>query len=384
MCGRKKARAGPAGCPRAATPPLTEERGPAADLRDETCYRGTLVASPKRPHVSRRRSGDTCCPEPPLAVYRGTLVVEDRFQPLPLQPRYDPASGRYVAQHCPPWAPGQALRVPLTRPQAKRAGRMWRCPECRGNMVRMAVPYVDHHSRYQSKHSLRCQRCGSEPEGSHPLISFLTIHDLNSLQPDTYVNDSVIEGYLQLLVTRSKHWLAQGRSVPRVLAFSTQFYTHLCAAGYAKVRREGGRRLDLFAAVDLLLIPINYPANHWTLAAVDLRTPHLGFYDSLGTSGVEHLTRIHKYLVKRNADLRADGKATVDWLDSSPPRRHFHCPRKTIPQQVGPDCGVFVCKYADCLAQDMSLTADPPPFGPEDMPTFRRRMVLELLCGFVP
>lgn len=49
MCGRKKARAGPAGCPRAATPPLTEERGPVADLRDETCYRGTLVASPPGP-----------------------------------------------------------------------------------------------------------------------------------------------------------------------------------------------------------------------------------------------------------------------------------------------------------------------------------------------
>jgi sentrin-specific protease 1 len=41
------------------------------------------------------------------------------------------------------------------------------------------------------------------------------------------------------------------------------------------------------------------------------------------------------------------------------------------------DCGVFVIKYAECLALGLSLEA--LPFGSQHMPLIRRRAILELL-----
>ena len=91
-------------------------------------------------------------------------------------------------------------------------------------------------------HELRCSECDDMPDDSQVLIGFLTLNDLSSLQPNTFVNDSVIEAYLQLLADRSSRWASRHFPVPRVGFFSTQFYAHLCIGGYAKVRREGGRR----------------------------------------------------------------------------------------------------------------------------------------------
>ena len=45
-----------------------------------------------------------------------------------------------------------------------------------------------------------------------------------------------------------------------------------------------------------------------------------------------------------------------------------------MPQHNGSDCGVFMTRTADYLARDGVLD-----FGQEDMPYFRRRMVVEIL-----
>ena len=46
-----------------------------------------------------------------------------------------------------------------------------------------------------------------------------------------------------------------------------------------------------------------------------------------------------------------------------------------IPLQLnGSDCGVFTCKYADYIARDQ-----PVAFSQQHMPTFRKRMVWEML-----
>jgi sentrin-specific protease 2 (axin associating molecule) len=47
---------------------------------------------------------------------------------------------------------------------------------------------------------------------------------------------------------------------------------------------------------------------------------------------------------------------------------------KDIPQQAnGCDCGVFTCKFADYISADLPLD-----FSQTHMPTFRRRMALEI------
>jgi Ulp1 family protease len=44
-------------------------------------------------------------------------------------------------------------------------------------------------------------------------------------------------------------------------------------------------------------------------------------------------------------------------------------------QDNGSDCGVFTCKFADYLGERLDLT-----FSAEDMPYFRRRLLVDLLA----
>ncbi|XP_068277277.1 sentrin-specific protease 2-like isoform X2 [Nyctibius grandis] len=69
--------------------------------------------------------------------------------------------------------------------------------------------------------------------------------------------------------------------------------------------------------------------------------------------------------------------------ESSAESTQVHCQESTqvhsfpsdIPQQYNAsDCGVFVCKYADYFSQDKPLT-----FNQLHMPSFRRRMVWEII-----
>jgi Ulp1 family protease len=228
---------------------------------------------------------------------------------------------------------------------------------------------------------LRCPACGDVPNADEPLVGFLTRGDLNSLQPDRYVNDAIIEAYLHLLADRNARWRAAGHTVPRVAAFSTQFYVHLCGPlGYEKVRREGGRRLDLFGACDQVLVPINRVHHHWSLAVVNVAAQRLEYYDSLGHRGTDVLLRVRDYLRRRSADARAAGLTAADWLDA-PRRELFYRPGARVPRQVGPDCGVFVCLFADCVAHGVPLATDPPPFDCAFPGRVRRRLALQLLCG---
>lgn len=55
-----------------------------------------------------------------------------------------------------------------------------------------------------------------------------------------------------------------------------------------------------------------------------------------------------------------------DWQDIHP---------QDIPLQMnGSDCGVFMCKYADFISKNAPFT-----FDQENMPYFRKRMILDII-----
>ncbi|KAM6121228.1 sentrin-specific protease 2-like [Pterocles gutturalis] len=142
--------------------------------------------------------------------------------------------------------------------------------------------------------------------------------------------------------------------------------TTLVSGGYQAVKRWT-RAVDLFKQ-DLTVVPINL-REHWTLAVLDLRKKTIKYFDSLGQKGFEICATLHKYLreescAKRNLDLTFS-----EWT------LHTMGQRYEIPQQEnGSDCGVFVCKYADCISRDKPLT-----FTQDHMPYFRKKMVWEII-----
>uniref|UniRef100_A0A3B3DN67 SUMO specific peptidase 1 n=1 Tax=Oryzias melastigma TaxID=30732 RepID=A0A3B3DN67_ORYME len=167
----------------------------------------------------------------------------------------------------------------------------------------------------------------------------LTRKDLQTLSNLNWLNDEVINFYMNLLVERSKD-----PNLPSVNTFNTFFYPKLCSNGYYAVRRWT-KKMDIFAK-DILLVPI-----------------HLGMHWCLSVSG-----GFPDYLQLESKDKKGKELATSGWtLHSKEP--------KEIPQQMnGSDCGMFTCKYADYITKDKPIT-----FTQKHMPYFRRRMVWEIL-----
>lgn len=82
--------------------------------------------------------------------------------------------------------------------------------------------------------------------------------DLQTLSNLNWLNDEVINFYMNLLVERSKD-----PSLPSVNTFNTFFYPKLRSSGYSAVRRWT-KKMDIFSK-DILLVPVHLGV-HWCLS----------------------------------------------------------------------------------------------------------------------
>ncbi|XP_037067821.1 sentrin-specific protease 2-like [Peromyscus leucopus] len=188
----------------------------------------------------------------------------------------------------------------------------------------------------------------------------ITRGDIQTLKETQWLNDEVINFYMNLLMERN-----QNEGYPSVHAFNTFFYTKFKCGGYRSVKRWT-QAVNLFAK-ELILVPIHLDV-HWSLVVVDLRIKHIVYLDSMGQKRPDVLKMIFQYLqdeskARRNIDLHP-----LEW-------RQYSMPAEEIPQQRnGSDCGMFTCKYADYISRGQSLT-----FSQQHMPLFRKKMVWEIL-----
>ncbi|XP_036959902.1 sentrin-specific protease 1 isoform X1 [Acanthopagrus latus] len=201
--------------------------------------------------------------------------------------------------------------------------------------------------------------------GSHEVLSegfglSLTRKDLQTLSNLNWLNDEVINFYMNLLVERSKD-----PNLPSVNTFNTFFYPKLRCSGYSTVRRWT-KKMDIFAK-DILLVPVHLGV-HWCLSVVDFRKKAILYFDSMGGNNDEACRILFDYLQQESKDKKGKALDTSGWILHSKKRNE-------IPQQMnGSDCGMFTCKYADYITKDKPIT-----FTQKHMPYFRRRMVWEIV-----
>lgn len=88
-------------------------------------------------------------------------------------------------------------------------------------------------------------------------IGRITRGDIITLQPQTWLNDEVVNAYFHIIVERSR------KTGPKIHAFNTFFYPKLMKTGHASVRRWT-KKVDLFT-IDIILIPVHL-GMHWCLA----------------------------------------------------------------------------------------------------------------------
>ncbi|EMP36945.1 Sentrin-specific protease 1 [Chelonia mydas] len=101
---------------------------------------------------------------------------------------------------------------------------------------------------------------------------------------------------------------------------------------------------------------------------IDFRKKTITYYDSMGGINNEACRILLQYLKQESLDKKRKEFDANGWLLLSKKSQE-------IPQQMnGSDCGMFACKYADCITKDRPIN-----FTQQHMPYFRKRMAWEIL-----
>ncbi|XP_018495302.1 sentrin-specific protease 5-like [Galendromus occidentalis] len=203
---------------------------------------------------------------------------------------------------------------------------------------------------------------------NHVLTHFagqpLTRSDLETLVGDNWLNDTIVNAYLNLLVIQSKEIPFS----PKIYTFSTFFLERYFVMGYNAVR-EWTRDEDIFAH-DILLVPVHVGA-HLCLVVVDQRKKTITFMDPNGGKNEPLLVVVLAYLTD---EFRVKKNSQVCFSDWQMETEH------DLPKQVNPsDCGVFVLKYAE-LATRSCIGG----FSHGDVPYIRRKMMHDLIETRIP
>ncbi|KAE9551267.1 hypothetical protein FO519_005524 [Halicephalobus sp. NKZ332] len=187
--------------------------------------------------------------------------------------------------------------------------------------------------------------------------------DFNCLRGSQFLNDTVIDKYLELVCKRS----TERQEYRKTAAVSCFFPICLnrgnmrnCLAFFPK---------DTFD-YELLLIPANEDS-HWYLFVADFVNLTLFCYDSLDVTSSKKTKR--KQILEALKILAENEKREINWDDWS----DFPTAEQVGPMQDnGYDCGVYVLQYADRISRNVD-----PNMCDTQMQNYRKRMIYELLQG---
>ena len=188
----------------------------------------------------------------------------------------------------------------------------------------------------------------------------ITRKDIQTLAGLNWLNDEVINFYMNLLIVRGTE-----KKFPKVHAMNTFFYPKLLSGGHASLKRWT-RKIDVFAQ-DIVVVPIHLGI-HWCMSIIDFRDKTIKYFDSMGSANPQCLKALRQYLEDESLDKKKKPFDTSDWKLESV---------NDIPQQMnGSDCGVFSCMFAEFICANKRIT-----FTQQNMPYFRNKMVYEILNG---
>lgn len=192
----------------------------------------------------------------------------------------------------------------------------------------------------------------------------ITRGDLQTIIGDSWLNDEVINFYMNLLMERSEKKNAD--CLPKVYAMNTFFIPRLMQSGHAGVRRWT-RKVDIFS-FDVIPVPVHVGQVHWCMAIIHLRDKTIRYYDSMGSPNPRVLQALEGYLREESLDKK---KVELDM------RKFVIESVRDVPKQMnGSDCGVFSCMFAEYISRDKDIT-----FSQQHMPYFRQKMIFEIARG---
>lgn len=183
----------------------------------------------------------------------------------------------------------------------------------------------------------------------------IRIKDLSTLKNTAWLNDEVINFYMNLISERAK-----SESGMTIHAFNTFFYSKLVKSGYKDVRRWAKKAKVDIAKCDLVLVPVHLGV-HWCMSVINARQKRFEYWDSLKGGAGQAFSALREYMKNEAPDV--DIGSWENWVPASGPQ-----------QRNGYDCGVFACQTAECISRSRE-----PEFTQEDMPELRRRIAASIL-----
>ena len=221
----------------------------------------------------------------------------------------------------------------------------------------------------------------------------MTVRQLHTLRPLTWLNDEAVNLYMLLLQRSTDAWVKRvadekilnpngpflcpnGQFDRRSHFFSSIFISKLLEQpvsgpeySYNNVK-NWTRNFDIFS-MDKIVCPVNIRNVHWTLAVIHMRHRRIHYYDSKGGRGDRYLNGLMRYLedehVHRKQCPLPGGWEIVFGDTSSTPQQHNEV-----------DCGMFTIMVADYLAYGLPLS-----FSQENIPHFRQKVCADIMRGAV-
>lgn len=186
----------------------------------------------------------------------------------------------------------------------------------------------------------------------------ITGKSIRTVMPNCWVNDEIINSYLNLLPEQTK--LGQ-----KLSKLNSAFYTMLENQGVQSRRRASRKQIDSFRNT-LVLMPLHLKDSHWALGVIDLRNKEIRYMDSLGyhREGEQFFANMRAFLQAEQPhrpELRTLN--LNDWKNV----------RVAVPtQNNGVDCGVFTMMYARHISEGKALN-----FTQQDIPAMREQITVE-------
>ncbi|CAL9112486.1 unnamed protein product [Musa acuminata var. zebrina] len=196
----------------------------------------------------------------------------------------------------------------------------------------------------------------------------ITREVLRCLSRNAWLNDEVINLYLELLKEREKR---EPKKFLKCHFFNTFFFKKLTSGSngydYKAVRRWTTQKKLGYKLVecDKIFVPIHREV-HWCLAIIDVKKKKFQYLDSLGGIDTTVLQVLARYFMDEAKDKSENQVDALSW--------DLEAVRDLPLQKNGWDCGMFMLKYADFYSRDLSLC-----FNQGNMPYFRMRTAKEIL-----
>ena len=214
--------------------------------------------------------------------------------------------------------------------------------------------------------------------------SIITLSQFKCLQPERWLNDAVVNGYIELLQKRDNELVSQNPNRQPTLFINSWLM--------AKTKNQPGQNYqfikrftknhDIFTKKAIPIV-IHIPG-HWLLASIFIQAKCIQYYNSINNSdmmAIRILDQLFKWIALESTEglKRQQSNALPIELN----RDEWTLEQIRVPQQQnGYDCGVFTLALAEYIMDnDDKMQNDQFEYSQQDMPQYRERIALSLYKG---